>query len=172
MGTAAGKQAPLPFSRAFLLYLKGNGGDWGCFAGGVMKVDGCRYCHRTTDIVEIVADLEVTTLYLTRDQAYRGRCILALKDHKTEVFQLDAGDVEAFGRDMARASRAIYEAFHPDKINYAAYGDGYPHVHFHLVPKYRGAKSWGSPFDLAEDPAGKVSEEILVNTAALLRSKL
>jgi diadenosine tetraphosphate (Ap4A) HIT family hydrolase len=137
-----------------------------------MKVEGCRYCHRTCDIVEIVADLEVTTLYLTKDQAYKGRCILALKDHKTEVFQLDEKEVAAFGRDMAKASRAMYEAFHPDKINYAAYGDGYPHVHFHLVPKYKGGKSWGAPFDLAEDPAGKLPKEELDKTIALLRSKL
>jgi diadenosine tetraphosphate (Ap4A) HIT family hydrolase len=93
-------------------------------------------------------------LYITRDQAYRGRCILALKEHKTEVFQLNADEVAAFGRDMVKASKAIYDAFKPDKINYAAFGDTYPHLHFHLVPKYKGGKSWGGPFELAPDPAG------------------
>jgi hypothetical protein len=88
----------------------------------------CRYCTRTTDIVEIVEDLEVSILYITKDQAYRGRCILALKEHKTEFFQLDARDTEAFARDIARASKAIYEVFSPDKINYAAFGDTYPHT--------------------------------------------
>jgi len=121
----------------------------------------CRYCTRTTDIVEIVADLEVSTLYITKDQAYRGRCILALKEHKTEFFQLDAKDAEAFARDLARASKAIYEVFMPDKINYAAFGDTYPHLHFHLAPKYKGGKSWGSPFDLSPDPNGALSKEEL-----------
>jgi diadenosine tetraphosphate (Ap4A) HIT family hydrolase len=137
-----------------------------------MSDPNCRYCTRTTDIVEIVADLEVSTLYITKDQAYRGRCILALKEHKTEVFQLTTAEVEAFGRDMAKASKAIYDAFSPDKINYAAYGDGYPHVHFHLVPKYKGGKSWGSPFDLSADPAGAVSPEELKGLIEQIKSKL
>jgi diadenosine tetraphosphate (Ap4A) HIT family hydrolase len=136
-----------------------------------MKVDNCRYCHRTTDIVEIVADLEVTTLYITKDQAYRGRCILALKDHKTEVFQLGT-EAEALGRDMAKASKAIYDAFTPDKINYACYGDGYPHLHFHLVPKYKDGKSWGAPFDLAADPAGAVSEAELQDLIKQIKAKM
>jgi diadenosine tetraphosphate (Ap4A) HIT family hydrolase len=126
-----------------------------------MSEQNCRYCTRTTDIVEIVADLEVSTLYITKDQAYRGRCILALKDHKTEFFQLDAKDAEAFSRDLSCVSKAIYEAFSPDKINYAAFGDTYPHLHFHLVPKYKGGKSWGGPFDLSPDPDGIVSKEDL-----------
>jgi diadenosine tetraphosphate (Ap4A) HIT family hydrolase len=134
--------------------------------------EDCRYCNRTTDIVDVVADMKVSTLYITKDQTYHGRCILALKEHKTEVCQLKAAETAAFGRDMAKASRAIYEAFKPDKINYAAFGDTYPHLHFHLVPKYKGGKSWGVPFDLslkkeAELPVSELA--VLIN---LLRSKL
>jgi diadenosine tetraphosphate (Ap4A) HIT family hydrolase len=137
----------------------------------MMGLENCRYCTRTTDIVEIVADLEVSTLYITKDQAYRGRCILALKEHKTEVFQLSAGEAEAFGRDMAKASSAVYEAFKPDKINYAAFGDTYPHLHFHLVPKYKGGKSWGGPFELAPDPAGVLPEGELAGLIKAIQEK-
>jgi diadenosine tetraphosphate (Ap4A) HIT family hydrolase len=58
-------------------------------------MENCRYCSRTTDIAEIVTDLEVSTLYITKDQTYIGRCILALKEHKTEVFQLSADEIDA-----------------------------------------------------------------------------
>jgi diadenosine tetraphosphate (Ap4A) HIT family hydrolase len=135
-------------------------------------MENCRYCSRTTDIVEIVADLEVSTLYITRDQAYWGRCILALKEHKTEVFQLSAAEVEAFGRDMAKASRAVYNVFKPDKINYAAFGDTYPHLHFHLVPKYKGGKSWGGPFELTPDPDWILPDEELEGVIRKIREKL
>jgi diadenosine tetraphosphate (Ap4A) HIT family hydrolase len=123
-----------------------------------MKNTGCRYCTRETDIAEVVANLEVSTLYLTKDQSFRGRCILAFKDHKTELFQLGADELQAFSRDMARAAKALYETFKPGKINYAAFGDTYPHLHFHLVPKYEGGKDWGSAFTLplsAENPGTK-----------------
>ena len=34
----------------------------------------------------------------------------------------------------------------PDKVNFGAYGDGGCHLHFHLVPKYKGEFEWGTPF--------------------------
>ena len=122
----------------------------------------CKYCARSADLFEIaedIADLEVSNLYLLKDQSHRGRCILAFRDHKTELFQLTPEELTAFSRDAAAAARAIHEAFSPDKINYAAYGDTAPHLHLHIVPKYKGGKSWGSPFELAPSEAGIPSEE-------------
>ncbi|GHV87993.1 HIT family protein [Spirochaetia bacterium] len=139
-----------------------------------MKDENCRYCTHTTDIMEPVADMEVSTLYITRDQTYRGRCILAFKDHKAELFQLSPADMEAFGRDLTKSARAIYDAFSPGKINYAAYGDTYPHLHFHLVPKYKDGKSWGGPFELTlgADPAGIVSPDELTKLIEQIKRKL
>jgi hypothetical protein len=57
-----------------------------------MAVENCRYCTRTTDIMEVVAEFEVSVLYLVKDQSSRGCRILALKEHKTEMFQLSAGE--------------------------------------------------------------------------------
>ena len=113
-----------------------------------MAEANCRYCIKGTDLAEVVADLEVSTLYLTKNQTYKGRCILGFKDHKTELFQLTSEELQAFSRDMAKAAKALYDVFSPNKINYAAFGDTYPHLHFHLVPKYEGGKSWGAPFEM------------------------
>ena len=137
-----------------------------------MKVDNCRYCSKGTDIAEVVADLEVSTLYITKDQSYKGRCIIALNDHKKELFQLDSKELQAFSRDMARAAKAIYEVFKPGKINYAAFGDTYPHVHFHLVPKYEGGKSWGSQFELPLSTTNLASPEELAQRSKEIKSRL
>ena len=59
---------------------------------------------------------------------------------------------------MARASRAIHAAFHPDKVNYGAYGDTGCHLHFHLVPKYKDAYEWGGVFEMNPGKV-KLSEE-------------
>jgi diadenosine tetraphosphate (Ap4A) HIT family hydrolase len=125
-----------------------------------MKDAGCRYCTSAEDIAVKVAELDVSNLWLTRDQTYRGRCILSLKDHKTELFQLEAKELESFGRDLARAAKALYEAFSPGKINYAAFGDTYPHIHFHLVPKYKDGKSWGTQFELSLSDNTAPAEEL------------
>jgi diadenosine tetraphosphate (Ap4A) HIT family hydrolase len=36
----------------------------------------------------------------------------------------------------------------PQRIDYGAYGDKMPHVHFHIVPKYADAPKWGGTFDM------------------------
>jgi diadenosine tetraphosphate (Ap4A) HIT family hydrolase len=137
-----------------------------------MKNTNCRYCTKGDDIAEIVADLEVSTLYLTKDQSYKGRCIIALNDHKTELFQLTPDELQAFSRDMAKAAKALYEVFKPGKINYAAFGDTYPHVHFHLVPKYEGGKSWGSPFEMQLSSTNLASKAELEARIKEIKSKL
>ena len=48
----------------------------------------------------------------------------------------------------ARAARALHTAFHPDKVNYGAYGDTGRHLHFHLVPKYKDQFEWGGVFQM------------------------
>jgi diadenosine tetraphosphate (Ap4A) HIT family hydrolase len=139
-----------------------------------MKDANCRYCcHTGADDISIkVADLEAGFLLLTRDQTYRGRCILALKDHKAEVFRMAPDELAAWARDLSRAAKALWEAFSPDKINYAIFGDLYPHLHLHLVPKYRGGPEWGRPFILDLSGDNLSAPEELENLAEQIRKHL
>ena len=100
-----------------------------------------------------VAPLQVSTLYLFKEQTHRGRCVVAYKAHVNELFELPDGELAAFMRDVARAAKAMKTAFGPNKINYGAYSDKLPHLHMHLVPKYEGGAAWGSPFEMM--PANK-----------------
>jgi diadenosine tetraphosphate (Ap4A) HIT family hydrolase len=115
-----------------------------------MKDHNCKYCQapEKIDVALKVAEQEITNLYVTFDQGYKGRCILALKIHKTEFFQLDKAEQAAFCRDLEKATKALWDAFKPDKLNYMVCGDLYPHFHMHLVPKYKDGKTWGGPFDM------------------------
>jgi len=95
-----------------------------------------------------VCQLSVSTLYLFRDQLYKGRCIVAFNSHKTELFELDPNELDLFSQDLSIVANAIHKAFGSNKINYAAYGDLVPHLHFHLVPKYIGGECWGKAFEM------------------------
>ena len=113
--------------------------------------EDCQYCtkdRRLTEIMIEICPLQVSTLFLFREQTHRGRCVVALNAHQTELFRLDDETLCAFSRDTARAAAAVQRAFEPDKINYAIYGDLVPHLHYHIVPKYRDGVSWGKPFEL------------------------
>lgn len=114
-----------------------------------MKDHNCGYCMRgeLLDAFGIhICDLSVSSLILFREQSHPGRCIVAYKDHVSELVDLTDEERSAYFADVARAANAIHSAFHPAKINYGAYGDTGCHLHFHLVPKYRDGFEWGGVF--------------------------
>lgn len=113
------------------------------------KDNTCFYCQkdsRLDDLMVEVAPLQVSTLYLFREQTYRGRCLVAYRDHVKELFELDDEQLRLFMQDVKRAAAAIHRAFSPDKINYGAFSDTLAHLHFHLVPKYKDGPDWGGTF--------------------------
>lgn len=117
----------------------------------------CFYCekdHRLYDLMIEICQLDVSTLYLFKEQTYRGRCLVAYKGHVNELFELQETELKSYIKDVAKAAAAMKKAFSPNKINYGAYSDKLPHLHFHLVPKYQDGPSWGSTFEMM--PASKV----------------
>ena len=116
-----------------------------------MKDKNCGYCMKNEllDAFGIyICDLKVSMLILFKEQSHPGRCIVAYKDHIGEIVELTDEERNAFFEDVNRAAKAIHAAFHPDKLNYGAYGDTGRHLHFHLVPKYRDKEEWGGVFEM------------------------
>lgn len=114
-----------------------------------MKDQNCGYCMKNEllDAFGIyVCDLSVSILVLFKEQSHPGRCIVAYKDHVSEMVDLTDEERSAFFADVNRAARALHTVFHPDKVNYGAYGDTGRHLHFHLVPKYKDGYEWGGVF--------------------------
>ena len=113
--------------------------------------DDCFYCtrdQRLDDLMVKVCELDVSTLYLFKEQTYRGRCVVAFNKHINELYELQEQDLKLFMQDVTKAARVIKKTFSPDKINYGVYSDKLPHLHFHLVPKYKDGHTWGSTFEM------------------------
>jgi diadenosine tetraphosphate (Ap4A) HIT family hydrolase len=106
-----------------------------------------------------ICDLQVSQLGLFKEQSHPGRVIVAYKDHISELVDISDEERNAYFADVARVANAIHKAFQPDKINYGAYGDGGCHLHFHLVPKYRDAFEWGTPFAMNPGKSYLTEEE-------------
>ena len=93
-----------------------------------------------------VAQLTVSSLYLDRNQTYRGHCQLVYDGgHVEGLEQLDVEEYQRLTADLHRAARAISAAQRPDRMNYCSLGNVVPHVHWHIVPRYRSDPRWGSP---------------------------
>ena len=109
----------------------------------------CAYCAHGEPLAKFgiyICDLTQTRLYLFKEQSHPGRVIVANKEHVSDITDLSDEQRNAFFADVARVSRALKSAFHPDRINYGAYNDNGVHLHYHLVPKYRDEFEWGGVF--------------------------
>ena len=114
-----------------------------------MKDCNCGYCAGGEPLAKFgikICDLSVSQLILFKEQSHPGRVIVAYKDHISELVDISDEERNAFFADVAKAAKAVHAVFHPDKVNYGAYGDGGCHLHFHLVPKYQDSFEWGTPF--------------------------
>jgi diadenosine tetraphosphate (Ap4A) HIT family hydrolase len=93
-----------------------------------------------------VGTLRVSTLYLDRNQTYRGHCQLVFDGrHVVGLESLSLDEFTAFSADLHNAGRAIALVCRPDLMNYASLGNVMPHLHWHLVPRYKFDPRWGGP---------------------------
>ena len=116
-----------------------------------MKDANCGYCMRGELLDKFgifICDLKVSSLILFREQSKPGRCIVAYRDHVSEIVDISPEERSLFMEDVARAAEAIHKAFHPDKLNYGAYGDTGCHLPMHLCPKYKDGDEWGGVFQM------------------------
>ena len=116
----------------------------------------CAYCMEGELVAKFgikICELETSKVYLFKEQSHKGRVIVAHKRHIGDMTELSAEERNAYFADIAKVSLALQKAFHPDKINYGAYGDTGHHLHFHLVPKYKDGYEWGGVFEM--NPARK-----------------
>ncbi len=95
---------------------------------------------------EQVGVLTASTLYLSRDQTYRGHCILVLDvQHATLPDQLRRQDWARYCDDLYRSQAAILRVTKCDHFNIASLGNVVPHLHWHVIPRYHTDPRWGAP---------------------------
>lgn len=114
-------------------------------------ISECLYCqnNETLDRLMIkIGDLEISQLFLFKEQSHLGRCNVVYKDHGVEFHDLSDEQRNTFMKDVAKVARAIAKSFNPDKINYGAYADTLSHLHMHIVPKYKNGYGFGSVFEM------------------------
>lgn len=117
--------------------------QWNEWAAGI----GCPHdapLPPNNEYVDFVAKLSVSSLYLAKDQTYRGACSLIFDPrHASRLDQLSAVEFSAFSQDLFHAHAAIVQVTQPDHMNVALLGNTVPHLHWGIVPRYRSDPRWG-----------------------------
>jgi ATP adenylyltransferase len=128
-------------------------------------IDGttCPFCHPRPDSNEywlLVQQLSAGTLYLDRNQTYRGKSLLIFdRRHVTGLEKLSTDEFLEFTSDLRVAAHAVASFCAPDLMNYASLGNVIPHLHWHIIPRYGNDPRWGKPIYTTSE--GEVPETLL-----------
>jgi diadenosine tetraphosphate (Ap4A) HIT family hydrolase len=68
-----------------------------------------------------------------------------LNAHVKEMTDLQAADQQALMRVVFAAETALREVMAPDKINLASLGNVVPHLHWHVIPRFRDDPHFPNP---------------------------
>ncbi len=101
----------------------------------------CSACDRIARIAggknpDFVATLSESHVTLADEQAYRGYCILLLKDHHEQLGDLSRERQARLWEDVAHVAAAVRQVCAPVRLNYACLGNFVTHVHWHVIPRY------------------------------------
>jgi len=122
-----------------------------------IQVTDCFICrkHRGEIVIPGGAIYEDDLLYAGHvatqegQAAYLGYIMVETKRHAPGLAELTDVESQAVGLLVARISRALRDSEKAEHIYAFVIGDGVPHFHMHVIPRYRGAprEYWGVHVD-------------------------
>jgi diadenosine tetraphosphate (Ap4A) HIT family hydrolase len=74
---------------------------------------------------------------LVNDPDLPGFCRVIWNRHVAEMTDLSYGEREHLMSLVFAVEGAVRQVMHPDKINIAALGNMVPHIHWHVIPRYK-----------------------------------
>ena len=100
----------------------------------------------SNDHWDFVGQLSVSSLYLSKNQTYRGQCQLIFDSrHVARIDQLSRPEWSSLAGDLFTAQQAVSRVVKPDHMNVESLGNVVPHLHWHIIPRYVGDPMWGTP---------------------------
>lgn len=107
-------------------------------------------------------------LLLMNDANYPWFILVPERENIREIHELNDTDRGQLWDESAQLSRALMEAFKPDKLNVATLGNQVPQLHVHHIVRYTHDPAWPQPVWGKVPPRPYYSAEIVKLKNALL----
>ena len=79
------------------------------------------------------------------DPYYPGFCRVIWKDHVREMTDLPESARNHLMQVVFAVEAVVRQLFSPDKINLASFGNVVPHMHWHIIPRWRDDRHFPEP---------------------------
>jgi diadenosine tetraphosphate (Ap4A) HIT family hydrolase len=104
-------------------------------------VTDCSICKDNADSDEgrdpwLIARLQTGYVRLSPNQYFKGSLFFTAKRCVREVFDLERHVRDLHLAEMAESAAAVNDVFSPAKLNIESLGNGVPHLHWWITPRY------------------------------------
>jgi diadenosine tetraphosphate (Ap4A) HIT family hydrolase len=79
------------------------------------------------------------------ESPYPGYCRIVWQEHVREMSDLSANDRALVWAVLDVVERAVRAMLKPDKMNLASLGNQVPHLHWHVIPRWRDDQHFPDP---------------------------
>ncbi|MDZ4098833.1 MAG: HIT family protein [Methylophilaceae bacterium] len=79
------------------------------------------------------------------DIDYPGFCRVILNKHVKEMTDLNATERDRLMSVVFAVEQSVRDIIQPEKINLASLGNVTPHVHWHIIPRFKQDKTFPNP---------------------------
>lgn len=124
----------------------------------------CELCR--TSGGDVLWESPLCRVVRVADAHYPGFCRVIWTAHVREMTDLDPGERRRLMDVVFAVETVVRDHFAPDKINLASFGNMVPHLHWHVIPRWRDDRHFPEPV------WGSVHSEVNVPRAEIENAQL
>jgi diadenosine tetraphosphate (Ap4A) HIT family hydrolase len=108
-----------------------------------VSAPGCEFCESPGGAV--LWQNELCRVVRVDEPDYPGYCRVILGRHATEMADLEEAERIGLMAVVFAVEAAVRETMQPDKMNLASLGNMTPHVHWHVIARFRNDRHFPTP---------------------------
>jgi diadenosine tetraphosphate (Ap4A) HIT family hydrolase len=110
---------------------------------GEADVTGCELCENAGG--EVLWEDESCRAVWAYQPDHPGFCRVIWDRHVQEMADLGPAERERIMRVVFAVEQALIAVLQPDKMNLASLGNAVPHIHWHVIPRFRDDPHFPNP---------------------------
>jgi ATP adenylyltransferase len=106
-------------------------------------IQKCEYCQIPGAYGNLITETKYWMIYLAPSQRYIGTCVVVLKRHCNELFELKNVEWFDFADIVRKIEFALKKIFNPTLFNWSCFKNSAfrssnpnPEIHWHFIPRY------------------------------------
>lgn len=103
----------------------------------------------------LIKEYKYWDIQMHGNQSYLGRCIIWFKrDGIVDLFDITKEERDELWEIANNLKKVLIKLFKPDHFNHTALGNTTPHLHIHIIPRYKDKRVFEN-FEFVDEKFGK-----------------